>query len=861
MAAGPPPKARRLHAQPPSSTRQPCPPRPDWRNLRTPRHRYAFGDSALQGAAGANPARVPEGGSPARAAAGASPAHAPPPVREGTEFPAFASLGLGPAPEVYRRAVGDLRELSLMPEPAFPRPPPAGGSMGDVGGADRVSGRFRDSRRVPGETWPEHLQSAASTPFPPQVTRGRRQLRPVAAAAVEFTCSHQLDAVARREERVARMNKIRRSLTLLEEQARRSARARGQLPQVRTVAGSAAVVLIAALVDAMRYPDVALPFLILFGFPVTGIIPDSNVYRPVPRSPEEIAAFERRHRDILAPQSCRRWMDDLTNRVSRNGTRAERDPAFREGLARMEDKIAAEFEKSLTGPPRSLNHLRDAFQVPGGLGCRPLHRFVIFQGDKARAIDNGKSSGTNDAALLFETVCLPSCEWVAAAAAACLDWARRNPNAPTPELLLGTDDVCSAYRRVPCSQPECTLVCYWSLTGSSVKDPKPGAVYRSVFGHPFGLTAAVVNFNRIMEFTTTVASLFLGVLAEHYYDDYMVIEVDHPKAKGSAQQALDSLHKMLGMLPLAEDKHKPPGSTNDVLGVSCDLSQAARGTVIFQPTARRCEKVLAALTSHQDLDHLSPAEAASLVGKLGFICSSLFNRLGRALLAPLRERQHDNSGSTSWTPAMSRMLDALRIILDDASRSARRVDVRMDSDLPPILIYTDASCSSSEKGLGIVLVDTNPASPARLFARAECPEWILARFNDPDWVVNQLENLAAVSALMTFRGRLEGRRVFQFIDNTAAMSAIVHGYSRKPDLAVTANLYHVVSATLRTDVFFEWVPSKANIADIPSRSDHPDWPAFLSEGFEEVTMVLPTPEEWDNPTRILERHRDLDKRS
>ena len=46
---------------------------------------------------------------------------------------------------------------------------------------------------------------------------------------------------------------------------------------------------------------------------------------------------------------------------------------------------------------------------------------------------------------------------------------------------------------------------------------------------------------------------------------------------------------------------------------------------------------------------------------------------------------------------------------------------------------------------------------------------------------------------------------------------LVQGYSSKPDMAVITNMLHSVDAALRVDCYYEWVPSAANIADIPSR--------------------------------------------
>ena len=59
-----------------------------------------------------------------------------------------------------------------------------------------------------------------------------------------------------------------------------------------------------------------------------------------------------------------------------------------------------------------------------------------------------------------------------------------------------------------------------------------------------------------------------------------------------------------------------------------------------------------------------------------------------------------------------------------------------------------------------------------------------------------------------------------FIDNTVALSALVHGYVGKEDLAQLVNVYNIMAAALRARTYLDYVPSKDNIADLPSRADY-----------------------------------------
>ena len=65
-----------------------------------------------------------------------------------------------------------------------------------------------------------------------------------------------------------------------------------------------------------------------------------------------------------------------------------------------------------------------------------------------------------------------------------------------------------------------------------------------------------------------------------------------------------------------------------------------------------------------------------------------------------------------------------------------------------------------------------------------------------------------------------GRRIIHFIDNTTALSALVNGYSGKADLARLVKLFHVATIALCCEWWGECrVPSKANLADIPTRDE------------------------------------------
>ena len=57
------------------------------------------------------------------------------------------------------------------------------------------------------------------------------------------------------------------------------------------------------------------------------------------------------------------------------------------------------------------------------------------------------------------------------------------------------------------------------------------------------------------------------------------------------------------------------------------------------------------------------------------------------------------------------------------------------------------------------------------------------------------------------------------MDNAGSLSHLVNGYAGQPDSARMVNLFHVAVAALGMQWWGEWIPSKANIADIMTRPE------------------------------------------
>ena len=120
--------------------------------------------------------------------------------------------------------------------------------------------------------------------------------------------------------------------------------------------------------------------------------------------------------------------------------------------------------------------------------------------------------------------------------------------------------------------------------------------------------------------------------------------------------------------------------------------------------------------------------------------------------------------------------------------------------------------------------------------------------------IGQLELLAAVSVYYSIDpSELRDRKVIHWIDNTGALAAMVKGYARKTDCARIVHAFSALVIRLGVSTWFEYVRTKANLADLPSREGLQGYEQFEDTEFApalgstRVEMHLPPMHAWANP--------------
>ena len=289
------------------------------------------------------------------------------------------------------------------------------------------------------------------------------------------------------------------------------------------------------------------------------------------------------------------------------------------------------------------------------------------------------------------------------------------------------------------------------------------------------------------------------------------------------------------------------------LGVRIDVASAHSNlTVYAAPFPDRMQRVLASLVSCRSQDFLSPATASSIKGKLGFIFGTSYYRFGRAALQPLMQREYFDSKYSFSAPLPSR-LEFMQYVLPVLPPLAMPL---RPSSIPPLIVYTDAMFTPGRPipvvRIGWVVFD--PIS-GDCFHSHFLPDSAYISMLTPNQrtYIMQAEGIGAVSPALSLPSLFRGRHVVQFMDNTAALSSLINGYASKPDMARIVNVYHLSQFFMRSQVWLEWIPSPANIADLPSRLMYEVFVHYLPQS-RWIPSVLPPAAVWGGSFRALAAH-------
>ena len=539
--------------------------------------------------------------------------------------------------------------------------------------------------------------------------------------------------------------------------------------------------------------DKDVPKLCLTGMPIIGRALESPFFEP-----HEVPAQITLQELLASAQKSQKRRASTLSRVeymARKGSKEQAEAIYL--------KTLKEVKKGTMGGPFSHNELVSQF----GVHYNVIPSFGLEQGvdesghPKFRRIDDHTAGFTNLAATRTQKITMAMCDYLIVMVRAHYD-RRISP------VAIGTEDMQGAYRQLALPDRQ------GMVAVTAVFDPAADeAKLFTMHGQPFGAGHAVPNFYRLAEWACRVITRGFSLLLDHFFDDYFY--VDRPACATSARFCLQEGFKLLG-LTLDPDKSQPPSEVAHVLGVAFN-SQALQSERVLKVQPKPSRKANFQILVREILQRelLPPSLAASVLGKFGFLCSTLFGKVGRFCTGVLRKRQYSSSLDHSLTLEIKISLSLM----------AHIVEVSKDRTCclgplpPPAILYTDASDVPQRDprfAIGGVLVIQHPVFSIEYFT-ASVPLAIVESWYPRSTYMGQLEALAAPVALQTWGAQLRGQQIIHFIDNDAVASSLVRGYSAKSDSAWIISEYWSLAAALAIDPYIDRVESKSNLADGPSR--------------------------------------------
>ena len=486
----------------------------------------------------------------------------------------------------------------------------------------------------------------------------------------------------------------------------------------------------------------------------------------------------------------------------------------------MLDEILADRDKGkISGPYRApLDWPFPSVSVKG-LPLLPLPEgpmgvamsFSVEQADKIRRCEDYRRSYHNSTIRAGDS---PHHHSIEGYAELSRYWAQRCGSS-----LTWAHDLDAAYRQIPVKNPQMAFVALVTPMGPTLW--RHNALC-------FGATASVWSFNRLADALTYLGRCLLASPVMHFVDDFGSCEPE--QLAKSTFHAFAEMTALLG-LKMKDKKANPPSQDLKMLGVfiSCDTE-----AVTLRPCPQRLDKILKNVQLILEQNYLGSDQAQRLCGKLVFLQTTSFGKVGQAALHSLYSRASELSGCHG---ALTHALRASLMTLLSLLRDMKPRILPVHPHHPSGVIYTDAFFSPGDDGPrlkpndaplkwhpqmvqhvdhGWGSVTTFQGRTAYSFGKA--PTTLLKKYGKRKAFIYFLELLAPV-VLIASSHRYLPRFLVAFIDNQAGLMALTKGYGGDPAVNGMLTFFWALLSALNLHLHFEWVPSSLNIADPISRRD------------------------------------------
>jgi hypothetical protein len=399
----------------------------------------------------------------------------------------------------------------------------------------------------------------------------------------------------------------------------------------------------------------------------------------------------------------------------------------------------------------------------------------------------------------------------------------QRPNSgPTQQHIWGHDHE-GAYRQWPLSDPEMAYVVLLTPHGPCI------------FRHNvllFGSMSSVWSYNRCGDAVVFLCRAMCWVPCGHYVDDYGGAEPQESAC--SAFECFQMVNDSIN-LRMKPSKAQPPAREQKIQGV---VIEATDNEVIFRPAESRKKNIDKLIQTALETNDLTPAKAATLAGKAGFLATTMFNKMGRAPLKAIYARQSACPKSSRF-PINPQLFAALTMIrhltwsapprtltLDYAKKHSavvytdaffRAGDIRLKPSQWERLLDKDSNMLG-DNGWGAVCLFRRGDKWQAEYTYGVVPADLVAIVGRTKAFIYALEAIGQILPAIAFRSRLSPEYV-SFCDNEPARHALTKGFSSVDEVNALMAFFWAWNARFGKSPWTERVSSKANWADSISRFD------------------------------------------
>ena len=574
-------------------------------------------------------------------------------------------------------------------------------------------------------------------------------------------------------------------------------------PKIASATGTVHIALLTHLSRFTRMRGTNWLMQFVTGFPIVGHLHQAGVYNtddtPVPKltSPESLFATKTARFKARAPRSVSRSSQQLW------------------------DEALQQAEAGWLSPPELLDSDGNFKDNPNEK-CNIAFRFGVSQSDKLRGCDDFRDSMTNTACHISTPITLPGWDHIAAAAKI-LSLSQR-------PWAFGKIDHRAAYKALPLrpSHIPYAVIALWNPQKREWFAFRPRTQL-------FGSIAAVLNYNCLSRLIASLACRILLIPTIGYFDDFGFFV-----SANDADSAMNAFNEFFDIIGFELKREKSAiGQVNTFLGLTAHFpnpSNDMKLSLTLSPD--KAEKWSDSIIQIIEERQISHARLESLIGRLAFAQTAVFGRFARAMLKPLYAKLYSPRyfapisqsvlRNLSWWAAS---LSSLRPRIVDFSRST-----------PDWVIYSDASYEQSPLEAHMAAIFFQISQGIRIvkaeLVMSSSPSAEEIAFFTSTSIIFGLELSAIVLALFQAREMLRGKAVTIYVDNNAALAALINGDSSSSAAFSLIATFWYIAASHNIALWFERVHTSNNIADLPTRGRSLPFPVGKTEGYPHLAEAL-----------------------